>query len=535
MTPFLTPLLAQVSRGTGAFLGIAIPIALLLVAFSLRWIGKKSWPRSLAGAFVGFLCYPLAIGLLIWAFTSEKYGELLAWSMMFGLPLVLGLLLLILAWFVNVAILCWFGGMRGGLITGFVVLPLMWSLCFGMGGANLLGLYEEKRESIDPVDAVERGDYEYLGKSIGKEQANELWKLSFIWLDPKSAEIALRLGADVNGIMTLVNGIPQTPLQIALNPLSYEALKKPDLPGRKLAMVDLLLRHKADPNLAGRPGEEPLLLAINRVGDPGMVKKLLNAGAKLSQETPALHLAASTKFPGSVEMVKLLLETGVDINGVRPRDQRTPLQCAATGLPETLKLLVEKGAQVRPEPLAKPDEAPILIAVLGGRPDNALALLELGADPFARTEDGLSAWQISRDPMLRKALEAKGVPPEVPLADLVSKEGETVDWLFQAFSRNTSVYRVLGALSAQLTGAGPWDIRVLFPGDKEPVVLKGVTSIELQELGSNAQGGERVVKNTVWLGDKNPPPGLKSRKLEKMKPFSAQVQLGYAIVFRYES
>lgn len=519
----------------GGFLGIVLPIAFLIVAASLKYLGRKSWLRSLAGSFVGFLCYPAAIALLFWALASEKYGELLAWSMMFGLPIIIGLMLLIAAYFVNVAILCFFGGLRAGLVTGFVVLPLMWALCFG-SGYNLLHAYEDKRTSLDPLDAVERGDYAYLEQKVGPEDAAYLWKLAIGRLDLKAAEIALAKGADVNAPLQLVGDVSQTPLQAVLEPISQEArnLDANDRQARQKALIAFLLAHKADPNATKRPEAAPLLLAIGKMGDPEVVKELLAAGARLAKDGGALQLACQSNLPESTEIARILLDAGADVNAPGGSEGRSPLQCAALGLPGTISLLVERGANPRPSPLRDPDEAPILIALLGRRPDNALLLLRDGADPLARTSDGLTAWQLTRDPALRAALEQKGVRPEISTGDLVPSVGNTATMLMEAFRRNTSIYPLRDVITAQLRGAGPWNLRVLFPGDSSPVLLNDVTRIEILDLGADAKGSERNVRNRIVIGDKEPAEGQQSRTIEDLEPFSDQVRLGYSVTFTFK-
>jgi ankyrin repeat protein len=537
MSHLFYPIVATlIPRGFGVFLGIAIPVAMIVVAISLKWIGAKTWLRSITGAVVGFVFYPLVLGILLWALSSEKYGEALGWSMLFGLPILIGIALLFVAWLANVAILCAFGGKRAGMITGFVIMPVMWMLCFG-GGANLLGLFEKTRGSLDTLDAVKRGDYPYLEKLPVTEQSTHVWRLALEHLDPRAAELALQAGADVNGQITLVGDVPQTPLQVALDPLATEAWSLgPDvLRARQIELVDLLINHGADVNLAGPRDEDPLGLAILKTRDPAIVKTLMNAGAVHSTTNPPLHLASYLTPPEGTELVSMMLDAGADPNFARPADRRTPLQCAAiSGNIATLRLLIERGARVRPGALASPDEAPVLLAALNRRPDNAIFLIESGADPHARTTDGLSAWQISRDPSLRLALEAKGVPREIETADFSAHGANFTTHLMNAFGRNTSLSPVVGEFSAVINGAGPWNMIIPFPEDLTPVLLTGVSCIELQALGADSAGNNINVQNTVYLGDEKPPQGMRQRRIERLDPFSPQVRLGYAITFYFE-
>ena len=65
---------------------------------------------------------------------------------------------------------------------------------------------------------------------------------------------------------------------------------------------------------------------------------------------------------GHVEVVRLMVKSGIDVNG-RGLKQRTPLMAAAAF----------------------------------GRPEVAKALLEVGADPLARDEDGNTALAVAQD------------------------------------------------------------------------------------------------------------------------------------------
>ncbi|MCC6003801.1 MAG: ankyrin repeat domain-containing protein [Thermofilum sp.] len=120
-------------------------------------------------------------------------------------------------------------------------------------------------------------------------------------------------------------------------------------------------------------------------GDTARVRKLLRKGANVNAKygdsdlTP-LHWAA---FLGHVDVVRLLLEHGAEVNA-RNKYGETPLhRAAAYGRADAARLLLEHGADVNAR-----DEygwTPLHVAALQGRADVARLLLEHGADVNVRT------------------------------------------------------------------------------------------------------------------------------------------------------
>jgi len=82
--------------------------------------------------------------------------------------------------------------------------------------------------------------------------------------------------------------------------------------------VDLLLEAKADPNMRDNFGSTPLHKSAGR-GKVLSVGKLLAAGAELDAKdghgNSALHLAASAKYPNSLETVEFLIKAKASIEG----------------------------------------------------------------------------------------------------------------------------------------------------------------------------------------------------------------------------
>jgi truncated hemoglobin YjbI len=117
-----------------------------------------------------------------------------------------------------------------------------------------------------------------------------------------------------------------------------------------LRMVELLLRHGADPNVRTAAGHTSLYCLTNEceaAGSGDIVRALVRAGAQVdarsdSKRCTALHMAARR---GNVEAAEALLDCGADINA-RDKAGDTPLQraknCRKGGV---ASLLVSRGAE----------------------------------------------------------------------------------------------------------------------------------------------------------------------------------------------
>jgi len=129
-----------------------------------------------------------------------------------------------------------------------------------------------------------------------------------------------------------------------------------------LKVVDFLLTQRAvQVELRNAQGESPLMIAAIR-GHLVQAKRLIERGAEVNKPgwTP-LHYAASRQSPDSSDMVRLLLEHHAYIDAESP-NRSTPLMMAA----------------------------------MYGHRDLVPLLLEEGADPALRNEQGLTAVDFAR-------------------------------------------------------------------------------------------------------------------------------------------
>lgn len=188
----------------------------------------------------------------------------------------------------------------------------------------------------------------------------------------KVAELLMDAGASPDAI-DVVHGA---------TPLYYAAL------AGNVPILKYLLEQGADPN-AGRIG--PLHAAASE-GRVGVLNVLLEAGADVnrtgSRGETALFSAVSA---GSHPAVRLLLKRGADVNAGGGR-AGTPLHAAVSRSVPSKRLedmIPTGGARVQPVPWddsqprnATPEESE--------RTEMMRLLLESGADPHARTHDGLT-------------------------------------------------------------------------------------------------------------------------------------------------
>lgn len=136
-------------------------------------------------------------------------------------------------------------------------------------------------------------------------------------------------------------------------------------------------------------GHTLLGYAFLAIAPPSMelVKCLVEAGVDVNHPPPlgvdaALHMAVSDI---SIEKVRVLLDAGADPN-IQGSIGNTPLHVAARGYVDIINLLVSRGADIE----ARDDESstPLYCAVLEGSADAVKALRKLGADIDARGWEG---------------------------------------------------------------------------------------------------------------------------------------------------
>ncbi len=228
----------------------------------------------------------------------------------------------------------------------------------------------------------------------------------------------LAAGADVNAVDSA--GI--TPLLASLNPVR-RAQRAVDLPLRLLSLG-------ADPNARDSHGRTPLYLAAS-AGELAVVRALLESGANPFELTnngsSLLHAAAESPDP---EVIAHLASIGVELDR-RNDEGHGPLHLAVMESRRNRWDSDRMGLGFAAEEVGEP------VMVL-----RALALLEAGADPGARTPTGdtplhLASWY--PDSILVAALVRAGAEVNVR-----NNQGETPLHLARAWANRATVRALLG-------------------------------------------------------------------------------------------
>src|SRR5262249_50080669 len=117
-----------------------------------------------------------------------------------------------------------------------------------------------------------------------------------------------------------------------------------------------------------------------------LIKKGANVNAQNDAHATALMWAAS-----DLEKTRALLDAGAQVNA-KSADNRTPLMIAATkpGNSATLKLLLDRGANVNPTAHPGSESSPLIQAATVGDAPMMQSLVEHGADVPASAAQALS-------------------------------------------------------------------------------------------------------------------------------------------------
>lgn len=168
-------------------------------------------------------------------------------------------------------------------------------------------------------------------------------------------------------------------------PLHYAAMYK------QLGAVKLLVKYKANVNASGSYKRTPLIYAAADASSPEMVKFLIRNKANLKAKNESGENALFeliTRENSNVQVAKILIDSGLDIHS-KSNSYGTALHWAAfCGRTEIVKLLIQKGAKVNEKD--KNGDTPIIKAMSQHKKSTVKALFELGADPLSKGQFGFS-------------------------------------------------------------------------------------------------------------------------------------------------
>jgi ankyrin repeat protein len=220
---------------------------------------------------------------------------------------------------------------------------------------------------------------------------------------------------------------------------------------RPLALAFILLTFL---NFGYAQNQSEELLAAARKSDVAAVKAMLDKGVDVNSKNrygaTALSYACDR---GSVEMVRLLIERGADVNVEDTFYHATPLGWAADkGYVEIVKLLLDKGAKGKEDALQS--------AVFGGHTELVKSLLARGDWKPEGLTAALSAAERGGKKEIAEILKNAGATPapkpsfQVDEATLKSYAGT---YKHEQIGTLTFTFKD-GKLIGQVTGQGPFPI-----------------------------------------------------------------------------
>lgn len=173
-------------------------------------------------------------------------------------------------------------------------------------------------------------------------------------------------------------------------------------------VVDALLSAGAKATVANSYGVTPLSLAAS-AGNAAVIERLLKAGADANAAVAGETALMSAARSGRADAIRALLTAGAKVDVTDPRRGQTALMwAAAAGNVDGMRALIEGGANIkarsvevdfkrvvrsvfnsRPEGAPPIQFTPLAFAVRGGSIDAVKLLLDKGADPNEKLQDGM--------------------------------------------------------------------------------------------------------------------------------------------------
>ena len=156
--------------------------------------------------------------------------------------------------------------------------------------------------------------------------------------------------------------------------------------------ISNLLARGFDPNTLDATGQHGLILAI-KAPSPKAAQALVNA-----PKIDLNHLTASGEsalmrvaLTGEVNLAEQMVKKGADVN----KTGWTPLHYAASnGHAAVVKLLLENHAYIDAE--SPNSSTPLMMASMYGNPETVQLLLDEGADPLLKNQQGLTALEFAK-------------------------------------------------------------------------------------------------------------------------------------------
>ncbi|KAJ9414194.1 ankyrin repeat-containing domain protein [Fusarium oxysporum] len=194
----------------------------------------------------------------------------------------------------------------------------------------------------------------------------------------------------------------------------------------RVSTLDLILRSEPKPDLTIEDNTgDNLLIAAVRLGNPEMVKLIVDAGADLKNGRKAHDLVRAAVRSGSHEVVGILLEAGAKVE-MDAEDEQSPLSlAAANGLLECVRVLLDHKA----DPNANSSAGTALYA--------AVEKEHLDIVRFLLEHDPKPSMDIA--PLYKDSLFIRAICTEnIDLVSLLIKHGAKIDYVdpLDAFNKS---------------------------------------------------------------------------------------------------
>jgi len=235
-------------------------------------------------------------------------------------------------------------------------------------------------------------------------------------------------------------------------------------------------------NARGPEGSTPFMYAVLYT-DAAILEALIKKGANVNAQNDA-HATALMWAAPDLDKTRVLLNTGAEVNA-KSSDSRTPLMIAATtpGNVATVKLLIDRGANVNPTAHPGNESSPLTQAATAGDAAMMQLLIEHGADIPASAAQALSMSIVNRCVRCVSLLTAAAISKEAYTQALIE-----------------TVYLADAATVAMLIDHGA-DVNAVDPTGRTPLmyaVVSDVARVDVVELliarGANVNTPDKHVQ-----------------------------------------
>ncbi len=177
-----------------------------------------------------------------------------------------------------------------------------------------------------------------------------------------------------------------------VTPLAYAVMTN-------IISVELLLGANASPNGYVSKYGETILMRAAKAGHVDVVNSLCNLSADINAETKPYHLSDKNLYTaldyaasyGRPDVVKYLIQRGAGAMVGKELWSRVLRHAAQSGCVDIMRIMLEKGADIN-EVCPTLDKSPLMIVASGGKGDAVDFLLKNGAAPNVVNSSGYTAY-----------------------------------------------------------------------------------------------------------------------------------------------